>query len=112
MPMQEQMQEQTEVRPLETLDDWVETRLEAIGFIFHGKLPNPESKRGGGRGGANLLHFARCPKLDKVVDTEARIWFRTISIAKQHLDETVGASRWKWCKLCEREITQKILNER
>ena len=37
---------------------------------------------------------------------------RTIAIAKQHLDETVGASRWKWCKLCEREITQKILNER
>ena len=112
MPTQEQVQDQTEVRPLETLDDWVETRLEAIGFIFHGKLPNPESKRGGGRGGAILLHFARCPKLDKVVETEAKIWFRTISIAKQHLDETVGASRWKWCKLCEREITQRILNER
>jgi len=106
------MQEQAEVRPLETLDDWVETRLEAIGFIFHGKIPNPDNKRGSTRGGANLLHFARCPKLDKVVEAEARIWFRTISIAKQHLDETVGNNRWKWCKLCEREITQRILNER
>jgi hypothetical protein len=106
------MQDQAELRPLETTDDWVETRLEAIGFIFHGKIPSPDGKRGAARAGANLLHFARCPKLDKVVDSEARIWFRTISIAKQHLDETVGTSRWKWCKLCEREITQRILNER
>jgi hypothetical protein len=112
MPMQDQVQDHTELRPLETADDWTETRLEAVGFIFHGKIPNSDGKRGSGRGGANLLHFARCPKLDKVVETEARIWFRTISIAKQHLDETVGSSRWKWCKLCEREITQRILNER
>jgi hypothetical protein len=106
------IQEQEGVRPLETLDDWVETRLEALGFIFHGRLPNSEGKRGGSRAGANLLHFARCPKLDKVVETEAKIWFRTISIAKQHLDENVGTDRWRWCKVCEREITQKILNER
>ena len=25
--------------------------------------------------------------------------------------DTIGAARWKWCKVCEREITQKILNE-
>ena len=106
------IQDQTGVRPLETADDWVETRLEALGYIFHGTIPIPESKRGGARAGANLLHFARVPKLDKVGETEARIWFRTIAIAKQHLDETVGANRWKWCKLCEREITQRILNER
>ena len=83
-----------------------------LGYIFHGTIPNPESKRGGTKAGTNLLHFARCPKLDKVTETEARIWFRTIVIAKLHLDETVGANRWKWCKLCEREITQRILNER
>jgi hypothetical protein len=105
------IQDQEAVRPLETVDDWVETRLEALGFIFHGKLPM-DGKRGGSRAGVNLLHFARCPKLDKVVDTESRIWFRSITIAKQHLDEVVGANRWKWCKICEREITQKILNER
>lgn len=106
------IQDQEGVRPLETADDWVETRLEALGYIFHGRIPSPDGKRGGARVGANLLHFARCPKLDKVADTEARIWFRTIAIAKNHLDETVGTDRWKWCKLCEREITQKILNER
>jgi hypothetical protein len=106
------IQDQTGVRPLETDDDWVETRLEALGFIFHGTIPLPESKRVAARVGTNLLHFARCPKLDKAGDTEARIWFRTINIAKQHLDDTVGANRWKWCKVCEREITQKILNER
>jgi hypothetical protein len=106
------IQDQSGVRPLETVDDWVETRLEALGFIFHGTIPLPETKRGAGRAGTNLLHFARCPKLDKVGESEAKIWFRTISIAKQHLDETVGNSRWKWCKICEREITQKILNER
>jgi hypothetical protein len=106
------IQDQTGIRPIETADDWVETRLEALGYIFHGAIPHPEGKRGGARAGSNLLHFARCPKLDKVGDHEARIWFRTISIAKQHLDETVGSDRWKWCKNCEREITQRILNER
>ena len=106
------IQEQAGVRPLETEDDWVETRLEALGYIFHGTIPEPDSKRGAARAGTNLLHFARCPKLDKAGDAEARIWFRTIVIAKQQLDESVGSNRWKWCKICEREITQKILNER
>ena len=106
------IQDQTGVRPIETDDDWVETRLEALGFIFHGTIPLAEGKRGGARAGSNLLHFARCAKLDKVGETESRIWFRTIGIAKQHLDETIGPNRWRWCKICEREITQRILNER
>jgi hypothetical protein len=105
-------QDQTGVRPLETDDDFAETRLEAIGFIFHGLIPEAGVKRGAVKNGTNLLHFARCAKLDKVGDAEAKIWFRSISLAKQHLDETVGTSRWKWCKICEREITQRILNER
>jgi hypothetical protein len=106
------IQDQASVLPLETVDDWVETRLEALGYIFHGAIPIPDGKRGAPKAGSNLLHFARCPKLDKVAESESKIWFRTISIAKQHLDEVVGANRWKWCKICEREITQKILNER
>jgi hypothetical protein len=106
------IQDQTGVRPIETEDDWAETRLEALGFIFHGTIPLTEGKRGGARAGSNLLHFARCAKLDKVADSESRIWFRTISIAKQHLDEAIGLNRWRWCKVCEREITQRILNER
>jgi hypothetical protein len=106
------IQDQTDIRPLETSDDLEETRLEAIGFVFHGTIPEADGKRGAVKAGTNLLHFARCAKLDKAADTEAKIWFRTITIAKEHLDDTVGANRWKWCKICEREITQKILNER
>ena len=71
-----------------------------------------EGSKKAAKAGTNLLHFARCAKLEKAGETEAKIWYRTIGIAKQHLDETVGTDRWKWCKVCEREITQKILNER
>jgi hypothetical protein len=104
--------DQAGVRPLETSDDLDESRLEAIGFIFHGSVPAENGKRSAIKAGSNLLHFARCAKLDKVGDGEIKIWFRTISIAKSHLDEAIGTNRWKWCKICEREITQKILNER
>ncbi len=102
------------VRPIDDPDEFAESRLEAIGFIFHGVVPDPEAKKpanGRVRAGSNMLHFARCPKLDKVNETESKIWFRSIRVAKRHLDETVGANRWKWCKICEREITQRILNE-
>lgn len=94
---------------LETADDLAESRLEAIGYIFHGSLPAPDGKRA--RAGANTLHFARCAKLERVAVHETKLWFRTIKLAKQHLDEMVGAGRWKWCKSCEREITQRVLNE-
>ena len=107
-------QQDASLRPLETPDDLAETRLEAIGFVYHGLVapPNGNGKRPAVKAGTNLLHFARCAKLDKVSDNESLIWFRTIFVAKSHLDETVGSERWKWCKVCEREITQKILNER
>jgi hypothetical protein len=106
------IQNETDIRPLDTSDDVEETRLEAVGFIFHGTIPEADAKRGTVKAGTNLLHFARCAKLDKAADSESKIWYRTITIAKEHLDDTVGANRWKWCKICEREITQKILNER
>jgi hypothetical protein len=106
------IQDQVGVRPLEAQDELDEARLEAIGYIFHGTIPLEDGKRKAVKAGTNLLHFARCAKLDKVGDGEAKIWFRTIAIAKEHLDESVGNNRWKWCKICEREITQKILNER
>ncbi len=98
------------VRTIETSDDFAETRLEAIGYVFHGTLPVPGAKRAA-RAGSNLLHFARCGKLDKVADSEAKLWFRSIRAAKTHLDGQVGEGKWKWCKVCEREITQKVLNE-
>jgi hypothetical protein len=99
------------IRPIESPDEFAETRLEATGYVFHGAIPKGEGKRPASRAGTNLLHFARCAKLDKAGDHEDKIWFRTIGVAKQHLDATVGSDRWKWCKTCEREITQKILNE-
>lgn len=99
------------VRPIENADDLAETRLEAIGFVFHGTIPNGDGKRGAPKAGSNLLHFARCAKLEKASPVETKIWFRSIRVAKQHLDTEVGSNRWKWCKICEKEITQKILNE-
>src|SRR4051812_10824380 len=113
MPMH--MQDHAGVRPLESSDEFAEARLEAIGFVFHGSIPlaDGNGKRPAAvRPGTNLLHFARCAKLEKAGDSETKIWFRTINIAKAHLDQSVGKSRWKWCKVCEREITQRILNER
>ncbi len=104
------IQEQTGIRPLESLDDFAETRVEAIGFIFHGNLPVVKRKGQGGAG-TNLLHFARCARLEKIGDEETKIWFRSVRVAHQHLDELVGDKRWKWCKYCEREITQRVLDE-
>jgi hypothetical protein len=98
------------VREIESSDEFEETRLEAVGFVFHGTVPKADGKRAS-RAGANLLHFARCPKLEKAGTHETKFWFRTLSIAKEHLDKTVGPNRWKWCKICEREITQRIINE-
>jgi hypothetical protein len=109
------IEDQVGVRPLQNAEDLAETRLEAIGFVFHGTVApvNGNGKKPTAvKAGTNLLHFARCAKLDKAGDGEAKIWFRSVNIAKAHLDETVGVSRWKWCKVCEREITQKVLNER
>ena len=99
------------VRTIETSDDFAETRLEAVGYVFHGTIPKPDAKKSAVKAGSNLLHFARCGKLDKVAESEGKLWFRTIRHAKQFLDAQCGETKWKWCKVCEREITQKILNE-
>ncbi|MBV8486731.1 MAG: hypothetical protein JO161_00495 [Planctomycetaceae bacterium] len=103
-------QQETGIRPLESSEDFGETRLEAVGFIFHGTL-KPAKSKGQVSASSNLLHFARCPKLEKIGESETKIWFRSVRIAHKHLDEQVGSKRWKWCKLCEREITQRVLDE-
>src|SRR6516162_1187923 len=100
MPIQQQM---PSVRSLESPEEFFETRLEAVGFIFHGTIAQSNGKSHAGRFASNLLHFARCAKLEKVGDGETKIWFRSVRLAHKHLDELVGARRWKWCKLCERE---------
>src|SRR5262245_48506652 len=99
------------IRQLETPDEFFESRLEAIGFIFHGTLADSNGKRQPSRSPSNLLHFARCAKLERVGAAETKIWFRSIREALKHLDELVGKRHWKWCKVCEREITQRILDE-
>jgi hypothetical protein len=108
MPIQQQA---ASVRSLESPEEFFETRLEAIGFIFHGTVAETNGKSHNGRSPSNLLHFARCAKLEKVGGTETKIWFRSVRVALKHLDEVVGHHRWKWCKVCEREITQRILDE-
>ena len=98
-------------RALESSEEFSETRLEAIGFIFHGIVPQSNGKPNTGRSPANLLHFARCSKLEKVGDNETKIWFKSVRVAIEHLDGLIGSKRWKWCKICEREITQRILDQ-
>jgi hypothetical protein len=104
------LQEHVGVRPLESAEEFSETRIEAVGFIFHGILHIAKSK-GQPTGASNLLHFARCAKLERIRENETKIWFRSVKIAHKHLDELVGSKRWKWCKVCEREITQRVLDD-
>jgi hypothetical protein len=99
------------VRSLESAEEFFETRLEAIGFIFHGTVAEAKGRGGSGRSPTNLLHFARCAKLERVGENETKIWFRSVRVALKHLDDLLGHHRWKWCKVCEREITQRILDE-
>ncbi len=99
------------IRSLDSSDDFSETRLEAVGFIFHGVMPTNGEKVAGSRSNSNLLHFARCNKLEKVTEGETKIWFRSVRVALKHLDEKMGKTPWRWCKLCEREITQRIIDE-
>lgn len=101
------------MRALEDEDDLAEVRLEAVGLVFHGIIPDGDSgvKRRAVKSGTNVLHFARCAKIDKAALTEAKVWFRTIRAAKAYLDEHVGLGRWSWCKICQRDITQRVLDE-
>jgi hypothetical protein len=102
------IKEQTGFHVLESIDDFAEARVEAVGFIFHGTIPLVKGK---GSVAANLLHFARCPRLEKIGEEPTKIWYRSVRVAHKHLDDAVGEKRWKWCKYCEREITQRILDE-
>ncbi len=108
MPLQQQS---PAVRRLESAEEFFETRLEAVGFIFHGTVSEANGKSSPARSASNLLHFARCAKLEKAGDNETKIWFRSVRVALKHLDDLIGHHRWKWCKICEREITQRILDQ-
>lgn len=101
------------LRRLETSGDVAEARLAAVGYVFHGMIPAEGEivKRRTVRAGTNQLHFARCARIDRAGAAEARVWFKTIASAKIHLDEMVGPGQWSWCKTCQREITQRILDE-
>lgn len=97
------------VRDLETQEDYEEVREESVGYIFHGGLI--KGRRTTSKNG-NMLHFARCNKIDKLaVDQPKKLWFGTIRVAREHLDQNFGTESWKWCKQCEAEVTQKLLEQ-
>ena len=91
MPIQQKL---PSVRSLDTTEEFFETRLEAIGFIFHGIVTEANGKSHSARSTSNSLHFARCAKLEKVGDSETKIWFRSRSGGLKHLDELIGHHRW------------------
>ena len=99
------------VQVIEGPDDLAEMRHGAVGYVFHGTVPEEGAPKRAVRATTNLLHFARCPKLDRGQNDPDLIWFRSIRVAKRHLDEVVGDGRWKWCKHCQQEVTQRLLNE-
>ena len=107
----DQSVQSSSIRVIEDQDDLAETRHGAVGYIFHGTVPEGDPPRRAVRATTNLLHFARCPKLDRGQGDPDHLWFPTIRAAKPHLDEVVGAGRWKWCKHCQQEVTQRLLNE-
>ena len=76
-----------------------ETRLEARGFVFHGTVPEPGKVGQGHEAGSNVLHFARCTKLEHVTESDNKLWFQTIRVAKSH-PTSMSASACNWCKIC------------
>ena len=78
MPTKQQL---PPVRNLESIEDFCETRLEAIGFIFHGTVKESNGKPHSLRAPANLLHFARCVKLERANENETKIWFQSVRVA-------------------------------
>lgn len=102
-------QESQNVRELATKSELEDAKDDGEGYIYHGTekpLRKTVPKN------ANLLHFAHCNKLNKVAEDQTRIiWFDRIRVASVHLNEVVGQDRWKWCKQCEAEVTQKLLEQ-
>ncbi len=117
-------------RILTTEIEFAEARLEAEGYIFHGRLgrakskaqakttndsdanakPNANTGSTGSRATSNQVHFPHCAKLERVPEEQTKIWFPTIRAAKEYLDVHAGTRRWKWCKICQAQITQRILD--
>ncbi|MFM1802425.1 MAG: hypothetical protein RJA81_1777 [Planctomycetota bacterium] len=102
-------QEESMIRDLASQEDFEDAVYESVGYIFHGieikgrKVPGKNS---------NLLHFAHCNKLEKLSSEQPiKFWFSRIRTAREHLDEAMGSKNWKWCKQCESEITQRLLEQ-
>jgi hypothetical protein len=100
-------QDTPNVRELPSKKDLEMAKDEAEGYIFHG---SERATRKAPAKNSNLLHFAHCQKLTKLTDDQTKfLWFERIRVASAHLNDAVGADRWKWCKQCEAEVTQKLL---
>jgi|GEM_PF-779376 len=102
-------QDSQAVRELGSKSELDDAKDDGNGYIYHGSEKPP---RKAPPKNANLLHFAHCNKLNKIADGQTRIlWFDRIRIASEHLNDTVDLDRWKWCKQCESEVTQKLLEQ-
>lgn len=100
-------QDSQAVRELGSKSELESARDEGSGYIYHGTAKPP---RKAPAKNANLLHFAHCNKLNRIAEGQTRVlWFDRIKSASEHLNGTVGQDRWKWCKQCESEVTQKLL---
>jgi len=102
-------QESQNVRELGSKSELESARDDGHGYIYHG-TDKPVRKTAPKN--ANLLHFAHCNKIEKLAEGQPRIiWFDRIRVASEHLNENVGQDKWKWCKQCESEVTQKLLEQ-
>ena len=104
-------QEIAGVRNLENPGEFSEARVEAIGYIFHGTLADSNGKRPTARSQSNLLHFARCAKLEKAGDGESRIWFRASGWRRSTSTRWSGSATGSGARSATAEITQRILDE-
>ena len=99
------------VRALESSEEFSETRLEAIGFIFHGAVPESNGKP---RNARTPLESAALRSMQQAGKSRRERNKDLVQVgpgryrASRRLDRN---QRWKWCKICEREITQRILDE-
>ena len=99
------------VRALESSEEFSETRLEAIGFIFHGTVTESNGKPHNARSPSNLLHFARCSKLEKVGENETKIWFKSVRVAIEHLDGLIGTNAGNGARSAnERSLSESLTN--
>jgi hypothetical protein len=44
------------------------------------------------------LHHASCRHVDQMTTGESKLWYRTLDIAREALDERYGRGNWRRCE--------------